>query len=46
MIDKAKALAGLGYDGKWDGKWVLHPDQIAAGNEIFTPARQSTTTPS
>jgi citrate lyase subunit beta / citryl-CoA lyase len=25
--------AALGYDGKW----VLHPDQIAAGNEIFTP---------
>ncbi|MGV0626372.1 HpcH/HpaI aldolase/citrate lyase family protein [Mycolicibacter minnesotensis] len=28
--------AALGYDGKW----VLHPDQIAAGNEIFSP-RQS-----
>jgi len=27
--------AALGYDGKW----VLHPDQIAAGNEIFTPAQ-------
>jgi citrate lyase subunit beta/citryl-CoA lyase len=25
--------AGLGYDGKW----VLHPDQIVAGNEIFSP---------
>ncbi len=25
--------AALGYDGKW----VLHPDQIAAGNEIFAP---------
>lgn len=29
----ARASAALGYDGKW----VLHPDQIAAGNEIFTP---------
>lgn len=29
----AKAAAALGYDGKW----VLHPDQIEAGNEIFTP---------
>lgn len=29
----AQAAAALGYDGKW----VLHPDQIAAGNEIFTP---------
>src|SRR6201994_1080419 len=28
--------AALGYDGKW----VLHPDQIAAGNEIFS-ARQA-----
>jgi citrate lyase subunit beta/citryl-CoA lyase len=27
--------AALGYDGKW----VLHPDQIAAGNEIFTPGQ-------
>ncbi len=25
--------AALGYDGKW----VLHPDQIDAGNEIFSP---------
>lgn len=25
--------AALGFDGKW----VLHPDQIAAGNEIFSP---------
>lgn len=28
--------AALGYDGKW----VLHPDQIAAGNEIFAPAQE------
>ncbi|MDQ1603221.1 MAG: citrate lyase subunit beta / citryl-CoA lyase, partial [Actinomycetota bacterium] len=25
----------LGYDGKW----VLHPDQIAAGNEVFAPGQ-------
>ena len=25
--------AALGFDGKW----VLHPDQIAAANEIFSP---------
>lgn len=30
----ARRAAALGYDGKW----VLHPDQIAAGNEVFTPA--------
>lgn len=28
--------AALGYDGKW----VLHPDQIAAGNEIFAPRQE------
>lgn len=30
----AAKAAALGYDGKW----VLHPGQVAAGNEIFTPA--------
>jgi citrate lyase subunit beta / citryl-CoA lyase len=29
----AELSAALGYDGKW----VLHPDQVAAGNEIFSP---------
>jgi citrate lyase subunit beta/citryl-CoA lyase len=29
----AERAAALGYDGKW----VLHPDQIAAGNETFSP---------
>ena len=29
----ARASAALGYDGKW----VLHPDQVEAGNRIFTP---------
>jgi citrate lyase subunit beta/citryl-CoA lyase len=32
----ARASAALGYDGKW----VLHPDQIAAGNEVFAPSRE------
>jgi len=31
----AGQTAALGYDGKW----VLHPDQIAAGNEIFSPVQ-------
>jgi citrate lyase subunit beta/citryl-CoA lyase len=30
----AQSAAALGYDGKW----VLHPDQIAAGNEVFAPS--------
>ncbi|MDR2895907.1 MAG: CoA ester lyase [Propionibacteriaceae bacterium] len=29
----AAKAAALGFDGKW----VLHPDQIAAGNQAFTP---------
>lgn len=33
----ARRSAALGYDGKW----VLHPDQIAAGNEIFSPTQDS-----
>lgn len=32
----AGAAAALGYDGKW----VLHPDQVAAGNEIFSPSAE------
>ncbi len=32
----AHRSAALGYDGKW----VLHPDQIEAGNEIFSPRQQ------
>ena len=32
----AARSAALGYDGKW----VLHPDQVAAGNEVFTPSQQ------
>jgi citrate lyase beta subunit len=27
------ASAGLGYDGKW----VIHPDQIAIANEVYSP---------
>ncbi len=29
----AKRAAALGYDGKW----VLHPAQVEAGNRVFTP---------
>jgi citrate lyase subunit beta/citryl-CoA lyase len=31
----ARSAAALGYDGKW----VLHPGQVDAGNEIFTPSQ-------
>lgn len=30
----AQASAALGFDGKW----VLHPAQVAVGNEVFSPA--------
>ncbi len=32
----ARRAAALGFDGKW----VLHPGQIAAANEIFSPSQQ------
>jgi citrate lyase subunit beta / citryl-CoA lyase len=32
----AELSAALGYDGKW----VLHPGQVEAGNEIFSPKAQ------
>jgi citrate lyase subunit beta/citryl-CoA lyase len=32
----ARRAAALGYDGKW----VLHPDQITAANEIFSPSQE------
>jgi citrate lyase subunit beta / citryl-CoA lyase len=31
----ARRSAALGYDGKW----VLHPDQIAAANEVYSPSQ-------
>jgi citrate lyase subunit beta/citryl-CoA lyase len=31
----ARRSAALGYDGKW----VLHPSQVDAGNQIFSPAQ-------
>jgi citrate lyase subunit beta/citryl-CoA lyase len=32
----ARRSAALGYDGKW----VLHPDQIEGANEIFSPSQE------
>jgi citrate lyase subunit beta/citryl-CoA lyase len=31
----ARRTAALGFDGKW----VLHPEQVDAGNEIYTPSQ-------
>ena len=33
--ESARRSALLGFDGKW----VIHPDQIAPANEIYTPSR-------
>jgi citrate lyase subunit beta/citryl-CoA lyase len=32
----ARRSAALGFDGKW----VLHPDQIATANEVFAPSQE------
>ncbi|MDR0283496.1 MAG: CoA ester lyase [Propionibacteriaceae bacterium] len=34
FVASARKAAALGYDGKW----VVHPDQIDAGNETFAPS--------
>jgi citrate lyase subunit beta/citryl-CoA lyase len=36
FCEVAGRAAALGYDGKW----VLHPDQIAAANEVFSPSQE------
>src|SRR3954465_13115398 len=35
-VRSAARSAALGYDGKW----VLHPDQVEAGNHAFTPSQE------
>jgi citrate lyase subunit beta/citryl-CoA lyase len=39
-IDGFRRVAGRSAALGYDGKWVLHPDQIEAGNEIFSPRQQ------
>ncbi|UBV14088.1 HpcH/HpaI aldolase/citrate lyase family protein [Mycolicibacterium fortuitum] len=36
-VDGFRRVAGRSAALGYDGKWVLHPDQIEAGNEIFSP---------
>jgi citrate lyase subunit beta/citryl-CoA lyase len=36
-VDGFRRVAGRSAALGYDGKWVLHPDQIFAGNEIFSP---------
>ena len=36
-VDGFKRVAGRSAALGFDGKWVLHPDQIAAANEVYSP---------
>jgi citrate lyase subunit beta/citryl-CoA lyase len=38
-LDGFREAAGRAAALGFDGKWVLHPDQLAAANEVFTPAQ-------
>ena len=39
-VDGFRRVAGRSAALGYDGKWVLHPDQIEAGNEVFSPRQQ------
>ena len=36
-VDAFRRVAGRSAALGYDGKWVLHPDQIAAANEVYSP---------
>jgi citrate lyase subunit beta / citryl-CoA lyase len=38
-VDGYRRVAGRSAALGLDGKWVLHPDQIAAANEVFSPTQ-------
>ncbi|MGY4649254.1 citrate lyase subunit beta / citryl-CoA lyase [Mycobacterium sp. URHB0021] len=40
-VESFRRVAGRSAALGYDGKWVLHPDQIAAGNEIFSPRQDA-----
>jgi citrate lyase subunit beta / citryl-CoA lyase len=40
-VDGFRRVAGRSAALGYDGKWVLHPDQIAAGNEVFSPRQDA-----
>lgn len=39
-LDGYRRVAGRSAALGFDGKWVLHPDQIAVANEVFSPTQQ------
>jgi citrate lyase subunit beta / citryl-CoA lyase len=38
-VDGYRRVAGRAAALGFDGKWVLHPDQIGAANELFSPSQ-------
>jgi len=38
-LDGYRRVAGRSAALGFDGKWTLHPDQIAVANEVFSPAQ-------
>ncbi|WNG86237.1 CoA ester lyase [Mycobacterium sp. ITM-2016-00317] len=40
-VESFRRVAGRSAALGYDGKWVLHPDQIDAGNEIFSPRQEA-----
>ncbi|MGH3385519.1 MAG: HpcH/HpaI aldolase/citrate lyase family protein [Nocardioidaceae bacterium] len=38
-LEGYRRVAGRSAALGFDGKWVLHPDQVAAANEVFSPAQ-------
>jgi citrate lyase subunit beta/citryl-CoA lyase len=39
-VESFRRVAGRSAALGYDGKWVLHPDQIEAGNDIFSPRQK------
>jgi citrate lyase subunit beta/citryl-CoA lyase len=39
-VDGFKRVAGRSAALGFDGKWTLHPDQIAAANEVYSPKQE------
>lgn len=39
-VEGYRRVAGRSAALGFDGKWVLHPDQIAAANEVFSPTQE------
>jgi citrate lyase subunit beta / citryl-CoA lyase len=39
-VDGFRRVTGRSAALGFDGKWVLHPDQVAAANEVFSPRQE------